>query len=264
VRIASVVPLAILLIATMGKGEDARPVVVRARQHIESADYRATGKLVTVDAGGKRTSYALTIKARWFPGVLRALVEIVPPSETAMGTRQDARVRILLEMRPNGQNTIRIAHANGSGLVSLPFEKWSDALFGGNFSYEDFLESQYYWENQTILKRARFGARDCDVLKSTPGTPDRTHYAEVQTWLDHTIAYSVYAEKTMKGGGVVKEFTYLGLRQTGGIWSARQVEAKTRGRGGSTLLIVERGSAKASLTEKDFSPEQIGNFEDRP
>src|ERR1700758_1945688 len=124
----------------MAKGEDARPVVVRARQYIESADYRATGKLVTVDAGRKRASYALAIKARWFPGVLRALVEIVPPSETARRTRQDARVRILFELRPNGQNTIRIAHANGSGLVSLPFEKWSDALFGGNFSYEDFLE----------------------------------------------------------------------------------------------------------------------------
>ena len=263
-RIASVVPLAILLIATMANAEDARPVVVRARQHIEAADYRATGKLVIVDAGGKRASYALTIKARWFPGVLRALVEIVPPSETATRTRQDTRVRILFEMRPNGQNTIRIAHPNDSGLTSLPFEKWSEALFGGKFSYEDFLESQYYWENQTILKRARFGARDCDVLKSTPGMSDRTHYAEVQTWLDHTIAYPVYAEKTQKGDGVVKEFTYLGLRRIGGVWSASQVEAKIRGRSGSTLLIIERGSAKANLTEKDFSPEKIRNFEGRP
>jgi hypothetical protein len=264
VRLAIVVPLAILLIATMAKPEDARPVVARARQQIESANYRATGKFVTVDAGGKRTNYALAIKARWFPGVLRALVEIAPPSETATRSHQDARVRILFEMRPNGQNTIRVAHANGSGLVSLPFEKWGDGLFGGNFSYEDFLESQYYWENQTILKRARFGARDCDVLRSTPGASDRTHYAQVQTWLDHTIAYPVYAEKTVKGGGVVKEFTYLGLRQTGGVWSASQVEARIQGRSGSTLLIVERGSAKASLTEKDFSTEQIHRFEDRP
>ena len=263
-RLTSVVPLAILLIAALARPEDARPVVARARQQIESADYRATGKLVTVDAGGKRTNYALTIKARWFPGVLRALLEIAPPGTTATRSRQDARVRILFEMRPNGPNTIRVAHANAQGLVSLPFEKWGDALFGGNFSYEDFLEPQYYWGNQTIVKRARFGARDCDVLKSTPGTADRTHYAEVQTWLDHTIAYPVYAEKTMKGGGVVKEFTYLGLRQTGGVWSASQVEARMRGRSGSTLLIIERGSAKAGLTEKDFSPEQFHHLEDRP
>lgn len=266
-RIATVVSLAILVVATRaqatGQAEDARAVVSRARQHIETADYRARGKLVTIDAAGKRTNYALTIKARWFPGVLRALVEIVLPSEKAAHTGEDARVRILFEMRPNGQHNIRIAHPNGSGLVSLPFEKWNEALFGGEFSYEDFLESQYYWENQMILKRARFGARDCDVLKSAPGPPDHTHYAEARTWLDHTIAYPVYAEKTLKSG-VAKEFTYLGLRQSGGVWSATQVEAKIRGRNGSTLLIVERGSTKANLTEKDFSPEQILNFKDRP
>lgn len=266
-RIAAVVSLAILVMATSaqatGQAEDARAIVSRARQQIETADYRATGKLVTIDAAGKRTSYGLTIKARWFPGILRALVEIVPPSEKAAETREDARVRILFDMRPNGQQTIRIAHPNGPGLVSLPFDKWNEGLFGGEFSYEDFLESQYYWENQTIVKRARFGARDCDVLKSTPGPSDRTHYAEVLTWLDRTIAYPVYAEKTLKSG-VVKEFTYLGLRQSGGVWSATQIEAKIRGRNGSTLLIVERGSAKANLTEKDFSPEQILNFKDRP
>ena len=253
-----------LLMAPTALASDARAVVAGARRHIETADYRATGKLVTVDAGGKRSSYALTIKARWFPGVLRALVEIVPPSQVGTHGRQGERVRILFEMRPNGQDAIRIAHPNGSGLVSLPFEKWSDALFGGQFSYEDFLESQYYWQSQTILKSARFGARNCDVLKSTPGASDHTHYAEVQTWLDHTIDYPVYAEKTLKEGGIVKEFTYFGLRQSGGVWSASQVAAKIRGRPSSTMLIVQRGSTKANLTAKDFSPEEISHFEDRP
>lgn len=263
-RSAFVVSLAMLLVATTAMAADAREVVTRARQQIETADYRATGKLVTVDAGGKRTSYALTIKARWFPGVLRALVEIDPPSGIAMHSLLGERVRILFETRSNGQDAIRIAHPHGTGLVALPFEKWRDALFGGVFSYEDFLESQYYWQSQTILKSAMFGARNCDVLKSTPGASDHTHYAEVQTWLDHTIAYPVYTEKTLKEGGIVKEFTYFGLRQSGGVWSASQVEAKIHGRPSSTLLIVERGSTKANLTAKDFSPEEISHFEGHP
>ena len=116
-------------------------------------------------------------------------------------------------MRPNGQNSIRVSRPHESAPASLPFDKWSDSVFGSDFSYEDFLEPQYFWPGQTILKSARFGARDCDVLKSTPGASDRTHYAEVQTWLDHTIGYPVYAEKTLKDGGTVKEFTYFGLRQ---------------------------------------------------
>jgi hypothetical protein len=62
----------------------------------------------------------------------------------------------------------------------------------------------------------------------------------------------------------VKEFTYFGLSQSGGVWSARQVEVKIHGRPGSTLLIIERGSTKANLSIRDFSPERIGQFEDRP
>lgn len=261
-RVTTVVSLAIVLMAASAQAADTQAVVARAKQQVEAADYRAVGKLVTVDAAGKRTSYALTVKARWFPGVLRALVDIVPPSNPH--GRHEDRVRILLEMRPNGQNSIRLAHPKDTALTTLPFEKWDEGLFGGVFSYEDFLESQYYWQDQTVLKTAPFGARLCDVLKSTPGASDRTHYAEVESWLDHTIGYPIYVEKTQKGAGIVKQFTSFGLRQSAGVWSATQIEAKIRGRAGATLLMVDRGSAKANLSAKDFSPEQIVHFEDRP
>ena len=263
-KLASVAAAAMLLIATTAHAADTRAVLAVARQRIETSDFRATGRLVRVDAGGNRISNAITIKARWFPGVLRALVEIVPPRRPAGNARQDARVSILLEMRPKGQNTIRIFRSHESAPASLPIEKWGESVFGSDFNYEDFLEPEYYWQGQTILKSARFGARDCDVLKSTPGALDHSHYAEVQTWLDHTIGYPVYVEKTLKDGGIVKEFTYFGLSRSGGVWTARQVEAKIHGRPGSTLLIIERGSTKANLSIRDFSPEQISKFEDRP
>jgi hypothetical protein len=257
------VAAAILLIAATAHAADARAVIAVARQRIETADFRATGRLVRVDASGARISNAITIKAHWFPGVLRALVEIVPPRPAGGNA---ARVGILLEMRPGGQNTIRIFRPHASAPASLPFDKWGEGVAGSdfNFNYEDFLQPEYYWQGQTILKSARFGARDCDVLKSTPGGSDRSHYAEVQTWLDHTIGYPVYVEKTLKDGGIVKEFTYFGLSQSGGVWTARQVEVKIHGRPGSTLLIIERGSTKANLSIRDFSPEQISQFEDRP
>ena len=74
----------------------------------------------------------------------------------------------------------------------------------------------------------------------------------------------LFVEKTQKDGGAVKDFTSLGLTQSGGVWAARQVEVKVHGRPGSTLLIFERGSTKAHLSPTDFSPEQIEKFEDRP
>jgi len=235
---------------------DAHSVIAVARQRIQSADLRASGHLVRVDASGTRTSYGISLKAHWFPSVLRVFVDVLPPS----GAKPDARAHILLELRPNGQNSIEIARPGDKAPATLPFEKWTEGPLGTGFSYEDLLEQQYFWPGQAIVEEAKFGARDCDVLKSTPGTEDRTHYAEIKTWLDHSIAFPVYVEKTLKGTGAVKEFTYFGLRHDGGVWSATQVEAKTRGQAGTTLLIVDRGSTKANLNLGDFSPEQLIRF----
>jgi hypothetical protein len=272
-RLASVVSATMLFIATAAHGAtiapaatsaDATAVIAVARKRIETSDFRASGRLVRVDATGNRISNAVTIEGHWFPGVLRVLVKIVPSRNSTGSTGQDARVSILLEMRPGHQSTIRVFRPHESEPTSVPFEKWSESVVGSDFNYEDFLQPEYYWQDQTILKSARFGARDCDVLRSAPGASDHSRYAEVQTWLDHTIDYPVYAEKTPKNGGGVKEFTYFGLSKSGGVWSARQVEVKIHGRPGSTVLIIERGSTKANLSIKDFSPEQISRFEDHP
>ncbi len=242
--------------APTGKIPDLHSLISVARLRIQTADFRASGHLIRVDASGTRISYGVSLKAHWFPGVLRVLVDVSPPS----GAKPDARAHILLEMRPNGQSAIQIAHPGDKAPSTLPFDKWTDGPLGAGFSYEDFLEQQYFWPGQSAVEETKFGARDCDVLKSTPGTSDRTHYAGIKSWLDHGIAFPVYVEKTLKGTGAVKEFTYLGLRHDGGVWSATQVEAKTRGEAGSTLLIVDRGSTKANLTLGDFSPEQLIRF----
>jgi Outer membrane lipoprotein-sorting protein len=252
----------LLLLAVTASAADVHAVLAVPRQRIESADYRATGRLVRVEPGGNRISFPITIKARWFPGVLRVLVEIgsgsTPPANSPL--RGHIPAHMLLEMRPSGQDAIQIAYKGDKAATALPFEKWSDGPLGPGFSYEDFLEPQYFWLGQKLLEVAKYGARDCNVIESIPGAADRTHYAEVRTWLDRGIGYPVYAEKTLKGTGAVKTFTYFGLRQNDGVWSATQVEEKTRGSAGSALLIIDRGSAKANLASKDFSTAQLLRF----
>ena len=250
--------VATLLLPIPAKAADVHTVLAPARQLVETADYRASGHLVRVDANGNRISSPITIKAHWFPGVLRVLVELGQPAEA----HRDMRENILLEMRPNGQNTIRVAYPDDAAPITVPVEKWNDSPIGPGFNLEDFLEQQYFWPGQAVVEETKFGARDCDIVKSTPGEADRTHYSEVRSWLDHDIGFPVYVEKTQKGSGMVKEFTSFGLRREGGVWSAHQVEVKVRGRAGSTLLIIDRGSTKAHLSLKDFSPEQLTHFQD--
>ena len=261
-KFLSALAVATVLFAVPAGATDVKAVVAVPRQRVQTADIRANGHLVRVDANGNRTSFPISIKAHGFPGILRVMVEF--GSVTKAGADSSAMAHIpshlLLEMRPNGQNSILIAHPGDKTPTSLPFDKWSDGPLGPGFSYEDFFEPEFFWPGQTLVEATKFGARACDVVKSTPGATYKTQYAEVRTWLDRGIGFPVYAEKTPKGSGAVKEFTYFGLRKNGGVWSASQIEVKVRGHAGSTLLIVDRGSPKANLGLADFSPELLTHF----
>src|SRR6202008_5045990 len=121
----------------------------------------------------------------------------------------------------------------------LPCERWNDSLVGTDFSYEDMVESQFFWKNQELLAPEKSGARDSFVIKSKSGSQDRTYYDSVTSWIDRGILYPVHVVKTLRGTGQQKEFIYYGLRQIGGVWSASQVEAKRQGKPGSSILVME-------------------------
>ena len=251
--IAGIFAVAALLLSPAGAPPAAaQSVLAAARRQVESADYRLSGRLVRVSGNGARTSASVRIEARWFPGVLRELIEIKSPST--------ARAYLLLEMRPGGKSTIWIAHPGDKAPVVLAFTKWSEGPLGPGFSYEDFLEAQYFWKGQKVLGVTKFGSRNCDKLRSTPGAADRTHFAAIQSCLDPRSGFPLYVEKTLKDSGTVKEFTYFGLRQTRGVWWAHQVEAKIRGRAGSTLLIIDRGTPEAHLSLHDFNLARLTHF----
>ena len=251
--------MAILTPVLFAQTADVRSIIAASRQRIEASDFSVTGHLVWMQPGGTRISCPITIKAHGFPGVLRVKAELGSGAKTGPNPAPIAS-HVLIEMRLNGQTEIWIAHPGDKSPTVLPFEKWSDGPLGPAFSYEDFLEEHLFWPGQTLAGQTKFGARDCNVVKSTPGSTDRTHYVEVKTWFDRTIVFPVYVEKTVKETGAVKEFTSYGLRHDEGVWSAHQIEVKTRGQAGSTLLIIDRGTAKAHLTLNDFSPAQLTRF----
>ena len=234
---------------------DLATVLNSSRQRIEKLDYRATGHLTRVEADGKRTSYKIVGKARWFPDGLRLLVEISGPGPE--------KTSLLVHMTVSGHMTIEAILPGEKAASVLPFERWNDPLVGTDFSYEDMVESQFFWKNQQLLPPEKYGARDCFVLKSTPGPQDRTHDDSVTTWIDRTILFPVHVVKTLRGTGQQKEFIYYGLRQVGGAWSASQVEAKVQGNSGSSILAIEGGSGKANLGRKDFDLSQSDAQEEK-
>jgi hypothetical protein len=159
-------------------------------------------------------------------------------------------------MSVSGHVTIEAVLPGEKAASVLPFERWNDPIVGTDFSYEDMLESQFFWKNQELLAPEKYGARDCFVLKSKPGAQDRTYYDSVTSWIDRSILFPVHVVKTLRETGQQKEFIYYGLRQVAGAWSANQVEAKVQGTPGSSILVVEGGSGKANLGRKDFDISQ--------
>ena len=234
---------------------DLETVVTGSRQRIEKLDYRMTGRLTRVEGDGKRTNYKFVAKAHWFPDGLRLLCEISGPGSQ--------KTSLLLHMSVSGQVTIQRVLPGEKTASVLPFERWNDPLVGTDFSYEDMLENQFFWKSQELLAPEKYGARDCFVLKSSPGSHDRTHYDSVTSWIDRGILFPVHVVKTLHGTQPQKEFIYYGLRQIGGAWSASQVEAKVQGKPGSSMLVIEAGSGKANLGRKDFDISQFSAQEEK-
>ena len=223
---------------------DLETVLTGTRQRIEKLDYRVTGRLTRVEGNGKRTTYKFVAKAHWFPDGLRLLCEIAGPGSE--------KTSLLVHMSVSGHVTIEAVHPGEKAAAVLPFERWNDPLVGTDFSYEDMVESQFFWKNQELLAPEKYGTRDCFVLKSMSGGQDRTYYDSVTSWIDRSILFPVHVVKTPRGKGPQKEIVYYGLRQVDGAWSASKAEAKQQGKPGSSILVIERGSGKAHLGRKDF------------
>src|SRR5215468_463474 len=220
-----------------------------SRQRIEKIDYRLSGRLIRVEASGKRTSYKFVAKAHWFPDGLRLLCEISGPGSE--------KTSLLLRMNATGQVSIEAVLPGEKTASALPFERWNDPIVGTDFSYEDMVENQFFWKNQEALPPEKYGARDCFVLKSKPGSQDRTHYDSATSWIDRSILFPVHVVKTLRGTGQQKEFINFGLRQNGGAWGASKVEAKVLGKPGYSILEIEGGSEKTHLGRKDFDLSQL-------
>jgi len=237
--------LAVLLLlpAAVPRAATLDEVLTRLRAARNTADFTASARLVDITASGERQSHAITVKAHAFPDGLRIFCEVANP-----------RVRLLLVAPSKGPVVIRTGHPGDPAPKELPFERWDEGILGTNFAYEDLLENQSTWRRQTLLPDAAYGARTCVVLRSEPGPADQTRYASVTSWLDHEVYSTIKVEKVVKSSGELKHFIYYGLREVRGVWSASQIECKIEGKPGSSLLIINRGSAAAHHTRAAFDP----------
>ena len=237
--------IAAILVAPAARAQGVAAVVAAQQQRVESLDASVSGRLVLVVGSGKRVSYKCSIREHGFPDGVRFFEEVDAP--------QPVRVQVHLER--DGRVTARLAHKGSTG-------KWlpgdyatanpSDALVGSGFSLEDLVDNQFFWKEQAIMGHQACGSRTCDVLQSTPASTDRSQYAKVVSSTDEKTKAVLHVIKTERGSGASKDMTYFDLHQSHGVYGATQIEVKVSGKAGSTLFIIDRGTAKAGLKRGDF------------
>lgn len=222
----------------------AAEVAAKVQRIRQTANFRASGRLVRVDGvdgQGRRKAYRIAMRATAGAGTIQIAYDVTEP--------EPARMSISMESRQAGPAIVRMGHGGEKTLKNLPFANWREAVLDSDLTFEDLLDDQFRWSRQSLAPAQKYGARQCLVLKSEPGPADRSHYSLVTSWLDETILHPVKVEKVVRGSGVVKEFLYYGLRKSGGLWSASQIEVRTKGKKESTFLIITRGAVDKASAE---------------
>jgi hypothetical protein len=248
-RIGAVVAMAFPLGASLRAATIAE-VTERLRSARKAAAFRAEGRLVRVGAEGRRTSYRLSWKGKSFADTIKILCDVTEPAP--------ARLKILIEIPVKGRPRIRLAKAGDREATELPPERWGQPLLGSELAYEDLTDAHLFWRRQTLVGEEEYGARSCYAIRSEPGADEPSGYAAVTSWIDKEIYFPVFMEKLVKRSGAKKEFLYYGLRESKGLWGARQMEVRIAGKPMRTFLVITRGSAKANLTESDFDLSALG------
>jgi hypothetical protein len=221
-------------------------VMERIRSLRRTTDFKTEGRLVRLDAAGRRTISQFRMKVKAFPGTISVLYEVTdPPAD---------RLRLLIDAREADGLRMQVARERDRQVQDLGTTHTGDALLDSTLAYEDLADAHLGWRDQQLTGEETCGDRTCYVIRSQPDAEADSHYATVTSWIDKDICFPIIVRKRLRGATVVKEFTYHGLRQSKGQWGARQVDVRLEGSPRRTLLVVTRGSAKAGLTAEDFAP----------
>jgi len=236
--------LAAMLAAPMVHAQSVAAEVAAQQHRVLSVDARVSGRLVLVDGTGKRSSTKFLVKTHGFPDGVRLLEELETPQP----------VRILVRLEPSGRVTARLAHKDAAGkwLTDSAPARLSDAMGGSGFTLEDLVDEQFFWKDQAMVGRAPCGPRQCVTLKSVAGAVDHSQYGSVVSSFDEKTNALIHVIKTVRGSGVVKDMSYSNLHVSHGVTAAAQIELKVAGAAGSSLFVVDHGTAKANLTRADF------------
>ena len=148
-------------------------------------------------------------------------------------------------------------------LKQLGAAEMNQALLGTDLSYEDIIDSPFFWSQQAIVGTQDIGKFACQILESKPGKGHASSYASVKTWIDPNRMVPLQIEKYDSSGKVVRRINVTRILLDGG--DSLPADLEISGSRGSVTHItgssIKRGLKYA---DADFTPENLKQLSAAP
>lgn len=203
--------------------------------------------MVHTDAGGRRKVFQISVLQKRLAHGTNLLWSVTDPPE--------ARMRVLVEMHPEGKATVWVASSDArAGASVLPRKRWAEPILGSHLMVEDLVEEYFTWPKQSLLREEDLDGRACYVLRSDSDAEHPSNYQSVLAWIDRAAFLPLQVQKIPAGSGPKKEIVCGGLRLSGGNWVTSSAKFQIVGMPGSTRIVFTGGTQNARIQDGEVDP----------
>lgn len=207
-------------------------------------------QLDATDRSGGVRSLRGKLYAKREDGLVRVMLRVAEPANVAgaaylvreTGQREDDMYVFLPAVN-------RVRHVTGNFA--------NGSLLGTDFSYAEvkLIQNAFTGAAGKLEAQEKIDGRDAHVVSLRPARTESAPYSQVKIWVDKKSCVALKAE-FFSGDNVRKRLTAAaaGLKQSGKLWYAGEMEMKDLKEGTYTTLKVTGVSSDIDLGSKPFDP----------
>jgi outer membrane lipoprotein-sorting protein len=229
--------------------DDARMIVAEAQRRTDAKSQRYEGVLQVFDAKGKIADKRWTFERLGSHGQSRAVLRFIAPAEVK-------GVALLVVNHPDRASDQWMWTPATERDRRIALQDRSTRFFGTDFSFEDLEERDVNQYDYVLLGEESIDGAPSWKIQSTPKQTKSSQYTRSIVWI-RTGDYAFARIENYVKDKLVRRLNYSDIRNTQGIWTARQLEMADLTRGSRTRLTLEDLQYNVPLADEQFTLQAI-------
>lgn len=229
--------------------DDARMIIAEAQRRTDAKSQQYEGVLQVLDAKGKISDKRWTFKRLGSHGQARAVLRFIAPPEVK-------GVALLVVNHPDRPSDQWMWTPATERDRRIAIQDRSTRFFGTDFSFEDLDERDVDQYDYVLLGEESIDGAPSWKIESTPKQSRSSQYTRSIVWI-RTDSYAFARIENYVKDKLVRRLNFTDIRNTQGIWTARQLEMLDLTRGSRTRLTLEDLQYNLPLDEEEFTLQAI-------